>query len=123
MSVEEAEKNQAEETTQNDNTDNNSNSTETPSIDIELIKELTSAIKQQTEIMKTQKGIQETETPKKEELQVMTPGDHVEKIFKDITRERETYKHPRKLLDYETAIWILKRKGVPNDEIANFIMS
>lgn len=95
---------------------------ETITLSKKEFEELTAAIKQQTEVIKSQIGFKQVEAPIQEVYEEMSPADHVEKIFNDLNHKQTTYRDPGKIKDYEAAVWILKRKGFRNEDIADFLI-
>lgn len=96
-----------------------------PTIDPDIVNQLQEIIKQQSELIRIQKAVKKVEDPIpiQEVFEVMSPGDHVEKIYQDIKTQYETFRNPRKLKDFEHAVWILKRKGFKNEDIADFLIN
>lgn len=86
-------------------------------------KELLTDLVKEIRNISLQNPARQVETKNESPMAVMTPADHIEKIYTDIVKHRSTYKNPERMKDYETAIWILKRRGFKNDDIAEFILN
>lgn len=77
----------------------------------DIIKKQADLIAKQTKEIEKQKILSEIkevpavkeDIPIQEVFEVMTPADHVEKIFKDVERRFTVYKNPGKLTDIEAA--------------------
>lgn len=106
---------------------NNSDDSERVTGDNPVIKELLQTIKeikQQQEEFKEKwekepgiKHIKE-EIKAEPELETMTDVDHINKVYNDLIDRFNKYKNPHPPKDYEQFIYICKKKGIPDKEIA-----
>lgn len=112
-----------------------SNTNESNSLNDKNVEKLEEVIRQQTELVKRQteyinrildavklNAIREVPPPpEKQPLKLMTPEDHITKIYDTVSYNAKTYQKPPALKDYEAAVYVLKEHGISNQNIVNFL--
>mgnify|MGYP007106173699 CR=1 FL=1 len=104
---------------------NNSDNSSSVSLDLEVIKNLYSAIQENTEALKIQKAFKHIPAEEQREettsLAVATPVDLINKAYNDLIERNKKYVNPRPTTDVEQFIYTCKKFGIPDEDIVKAI--